>query len=104
MGAPGWPEFAFCTASIARVRMVLMLRSVQLLAGQQRLLARHHRRLSLGPEFRVVYLRAGGDSASQILRQKKTPTSASLPRFREACVDEQSEIANLFQTDFLISI
>src|SRR5579863_5428579 len=26
MGAPGWPEFAFCTASIASVRMVLMLR------------------------------------------------------------------------------
>src|SRR5690242_2374301 len=24
MGAPGWPETAFCTASIARVRMVLM--------------------------------------------------------------------------------
>src|SRR5215813_536967 len=22
MGAPGWPEFAFCTASIDRVRMV----------------------------------------------------------------------------------
>src|SRR5215471_2418164 len=26
MGAPGWPELAFCTASIARVRMVLMLK------------------------------------------------------------------------------
>src|SRR4051812_6463303 len=25
MGAPGWPEFACCTASIARVRIVLML-------------------------------------------------------------------------------
>src|ERR1700722_19869041 len=25
MGAPGWPEFACCTASIARVRVVLML-------------------------------------------------------------------------------
>ena len=23
MGVPGWPEFACCTASIARVRMVL---------------------------------------------------------------------------------
>ena len=24
MGVPGWPEFACCTASIDRVRMVLM--------------------------------------------------------------------------------
>src|SRR5581483_6660772 len=24
MGAPGWPELAFCTASMARVRMVSM--------------------------------------------------------------------------------
>src|SRR5579862_8103302 len=24
MGVPGWPEFAFCTASIDSVRMVLM--------------------------------------------------------------------------------
>jgi len=26
MGVPGWPEFAFCTASIASVRMVSMQR------------------------------------------------------------------------------
>ena len=25
MGAPGWPELAFCTASIERVRMVVMV-------------------------------------------------------------------------------
>src|SRR5271170_2141885 len=31
MGAPGWPELAFCTASMARVRMVLMLRVVSCL-------------------------------------------------------------------------
>ena len=32
MGAPGCPEFAFCTASMARVRMVLMLRMSSCLA------------------------------------------------------------------------
>ncbi len=46
IGAPGWPELAFWTASIESVRIVLMTELVELCTGGDRLVTDCHRFLS----------------------------------------------------------
>src|SRR5271170_2885047 len=98
MGAPGWPEFACCTASIAKVRMVLMLRvSSCLLVSNACSLATIE---SVSFE-RSDQSQASGDSASRATGSRDFPVSGSLPSFRKARADDQSGKARFSLHDCL---
>jgi hypothetical protein len=77
-----------------------------LLAGQQRLLARHHRKpLPSVAVIRVLQSPAGGDSASQLLRTEKFSHIRQFTKvLKGACGRSKQKSASLFNAGFVISI
>src|SRR6266550_2014693 len=61
IGVPGWPDFAACTASIASVRMVLMVRRSRSLADMTRI--RSGLAISASPSPWICCARLDGDFA-----------------------------------------